>query len=41
MLSAVTQGPDGYLYITKFGKYHQGAEEENVANQGLYRVQLQ
>jgi Glucose / Sorbosone dehydrogenase len=41
MLSAVTQGPDGYLYVTKFGKYHQGAEEENVAAQGLYRVQLQ
>ena len=39
MLSAVTQGPDGYLYVTKFGKYHQGAEGESVAAQGLYRVQ--
>jgi hypothetical protein len=38
MISSITQGPDGYLYITKFGKYHQGAEGENVANQGLYRV---
>jgi hypothetical protein len=38
MLSSVTQGPDGYLYATKFGKYHQGAEGENVALQGVYRI---
>ena len=38
MLSSVTQGPDGYLYATKFGKYHQGAEGENVGLQGVYRI---
>jgi Glucose / Sorbosone dehydrogenase len=40
MISSVTQGPDGYLYVTKFGRYHQGAEGENPDNQGLYRVVL-
>lgn len=38
MISGVDQGPDGYLYALKFGKYHQGADGENVANQGLYRI---
>jgi glucose/arabinose dehydrogenase len=38
MISSIVQGPDGYLYATKFGKYHQGAEGENVDAQGLYRI---
>jgi hypothetical protein len=38
MISSIVQGPDGYLYATKFGKYHQGAEEEPVAAQGVYRI---
>ena len=38
MISSVTQGPDGYLYATKFGKYHQGAEGEDVSQQGVYRI---
>ena len=38
MISSITQGPDGYLYATKFGKYHQGAEGENVGLQGVYRI---
>jgi hypothetical protein len=37
LISSITQGPDGYLYVTKFPKYHQGATE-NEANMGLYRV---
>jgi hypothetical protein len=41
MISSVIQAPDGYLYATKFGKYHQGAEDENVDAQGLYRIVAQ
>jgi hypothetical protein len=40
MISSFTQGPDGYLYATKFGRYHQGAEGENPADSGLYRAVL-
>lgn len=41
MISSIVQGPDGYLYATKFGKYHQGADEENVGSQGVYRISPQ
>jgi hypothetical protein len=38
MLSSFAQAPDGFLYATKFGSYHEGAELDTV--QGLYRVSL-
>ena len=38
MISSITQGPDGFFYVTKFGNYHQGAQTDTT--QGLYRVTL-